>query len=38
VLSFAFFIFRDPPTSPTKYPHQILCGIIVALASYGIFQ
>src|SRR5205807_6195160 len=25
-LFFALFILTDPPTSPARYPHQILCG------------
>jgi Na+-translocating ferredoxin:NAD+ oxidoreductase RnfD subunit len=38
VLFFAFFILTDPPTSPVKYPQQIACGIIVAVASYIFFE
>jgi Na+-translocating ferredoxin:NAD+ oxidoreductase RnfD subunit len=38
VLYFAFFILTDPPTSPTKYRDQIICGLIVAVVSYGCFQ
>lgn len=37
-LFFAFFILTDPPTSPVRYPDQIVCGVLVALASYAIFQ
>jgi Na+-translocating ferredoxin:NAD+ oxidoreductase RnfD subunit len=37
-LFFAFFILTDPPTSPVKYPHQVLYGVIVAVASYLIFE
>lgn len=37
VLFFAFFILTDPPTSPGKYPDQLVCGVIVAVASYAIF-
>ena len=37
-LFFAFFMLTDPPTSPTRYPDQILCGILVATASYAIFE
>ena len=37
-LFFAFFILTDPPTSPTKYPHQMMCGILVALVSVAIFE
>ena len=38
VLFFAFFILTDPPTSPVKYPHQVICALIVAFASYFFFQ
>ncbi len=38
VLFFAFFILTDPPTSPVKYPDQIVCGVLVAAASYGVFE
>jgi Na+-translocating ferredoxin:NAD+ oxidoreductase RnfD subunit len=38
VLFFAFFILTDPPTSPVRYRHQIVCGVIVAVASYGVFE
>jgi Na+-translocating ferredoxin:NAD+ oxidoreductase RnfD subunit len=38
VLYFAFFILTDPPTSPAKYPDQIVCAIIVALVSYAFFE
>ena len=38
VLFFAFFILTDPPTSPVKYPDQIVCGVIVAVASYAFFE
>ncbi len=37
-LFFAFFILTDPPTSPTKYAHQVTCGILVAMASFAIFE
>ncbi len=37
-LFFAFFILTDPPTSPAKYPHQFLYGIIVAVTSYAFFE
>jgi Na+-translocating ferredoxin:NAD+ oxidoreductase RnfD subunit len=37
-LFFAFFILTDPPTSPVRYPDQIVCGALVALVSFGIFQ
>ena len=38
VLYFAFFILTDPPTSPVKYPDQLVCGLIVAVVSYAIFE
>jgi Na+-translocating ferredoxin:NAD+ oxidoreductase RnfD subunit len=38
VLFFAFFILTDPPTSPVKYPDQIVYGAIVALVSYAVFE
>jgi Na+-translocating ferredoxin:NAD+ oxidoreductase RnfD subunit len=37
-LFFAFIILTDPPTSPTKYKDQIVCGVIVAATSYAIFE
>ncbi len=37
-LFFAFIILTDPPTSPTKYPDQLWCGLITAIASYGFFE
>ncbi len=38
VLYFAFIILTDPPTSPAKYPDQLICGVIVAVVSYTIFE
>ena len=38
VLFFAFFILTDPPTSPTKYRHQIVGGVLVAVVSYVAFE
>jgi Na+-translocating ferredoxin:NAD+ oxidoreductase RnfD subunit len=38
VLSFAFFILTDPPTSPTKYRDQIVCALIVSVVSYSVFE
>jgi Na+-translocating ferredoxin:NAD+ oxidoreductase RnfD subunit len=38
VLYFAFIILTDPPTSPAKYPDQIVCGVIVAVVSYAFFE
>lgn len=38
VLFFAFFILTDPPTSPVIFPDQLVCGVIVAVASYAVFE
>jgi Na+-translocating ferredoxin:NAD+ oxidoreductase RnfD subunit len=38
VLFFAFFILTDPPTSPVKYRPQLICGVLVALVAYGVFE
>jgi Na+-translocating ferredoxin:NAD+ oxidoreductase RnfD subunit len=38
VLFFAFFILTDPPTSPVKYRDQIVYGVLVAVAGFGIFE
>ena len=38
VLFFAFFFLTDPPTSPVKYPGQLICGVIVAVVSFAIFE
>jgi Na+-translocating ferredoxin:NAD+ oxidoreductase RnfD subunit len=37
-LFFAFIILTDPPTSPAKYPDQIVCGAIVAVVSFIFFE
>jgi Na+-translocating ferredoxin:NAD+ oxidoreductase RnfD subunit len=37
-LFFSFIILTDPPTSPAKYPDQLICGGIVAVVSYGLFE
>jgi hypothetical protein len=37
-LFFAFFILTDPPTSPTKYRDQVICGLIVGATSYAVFE
>jgi Na+-translocating ferredoxin:NAD+ oxidoreductase RnfD subunit len=37
-LYFAFIILTDPPTSPAKYPDQWICGAIVAVVSYAVFE
>lgn len=38
VLYFALIILTDPPTSPARYKDQWICGIIVAGASYAVFE
>jgi Na+-translocating ferredoxin:NAD+ oxidoreductase RnfD subunit len=37
-LFFAFIILTDPPTSPAKYPDQTICGVIVAVTAYALFE
>jgi len=37
-LYFAFFILTDPPTSPVRYPDQLMFAAIVALVSFAIFE
>jgi Na+-translocating ferredoxin:NAD+ oxidoreductase RnfD subunit len=37
-LFFAFVILTDPPTSPAKYPDQVVCGGIVAVVGYLFFE
>jgi Na+-translocating ferredoxin:NAD+ oxidoreductase RnfD subunit len=37
-LYFAFFILTDPPTSPVRYPDQLVCGVIVAAVSFAVFE
>jgi Na+-translocating ferredoxin:NAD+ oxidoreductase RnfD subunit len=37
-LYFAFFILTDPPTSPTKHRDQMICGALVAVVSYAVFE
>jgi Na+-translocating ferredoxin:NAD+ oxidoreductase RnfD subunit len=37
-LYFAFIILTDPPTSPAKYPDQIIFGMIAAVVSYVFFE
>jgi Na+-translocating ferredoxin:NAD+ oxidoreductase RnfD subunit len=38
VLYFAFIILTDPPTSPAKYPDQIVFGVMVAVISFSLFE
>jgi len=35
---FATIILTDPPTSPAKYPDQIVYGLIVAIISFAVFE
>ena len=37
-LFFAFFMLSDPPTSPAKQQDQIVYAVIVAVASYAVFE
>ncbi len=37
-LFFAFIILTDPPTSPAKYPDQLICGVMVAAVSFLFFE
>jgi Na+-translocating ferredoxin:NAD+ oxidoreductase RnfD subunit len=37
-LYFAVIILTDPPTSPAKYPDQIVYGLIVAIVSFAVFE
>jgi Na+-translocating ferredoxin:NAD+ oxidoreductase RnfD subunit len=37
-LYFAAIILTDPPTSPAKYPDQIVYGLIVAIVSFAVFE
>jgi len=37
-LFFAFVILTDPPTSPAKYPDQLVCGVIVAVVAFALFE
>ena len=36
-LFFAFFMVDDPPTCPIRPWEQVVCGVIVATAAWGIF-
>jgi Na+-translocating ferredoxin:NAD+ oxidoreductase RnfD subunit len=38
VLFFAFFILTDPPTSPVRYPEQLIAAPIVAITSAAVFE
>ena len=37
-LYFAFFMLTDPPTAPIKYRDQLVCGSLVAVISWGLFE
>jgi Na+-translocating ferredoxin:NAD+ oxidoreductase RnfD subunit len=38
VLYFAFFMLTDPPTAPIKPRDQLICGVLVAVVSYTLFE
>jgi Na+-translocating ferredoxin:NAD+ oxidoreductase RnfD subunit len=38
VLYFAFFMLTDPPTSPIRYSHQLICGIMNAVVAFAVFE
>jgi Na+-translocating ferredoxin:NAD+ oxidoreductase RnfD subunit len=38
VMYFALFILTDPPTSPVKYPDQLVFALIVGVTSFAIFE
>ena len=38
MLYFAFFMLTDPPTAPIKYRDQVICGVLVAVVSYALFE
>lgn len=38
VVFFALIILTDPPTAPAKYRDQWICGIVVAVASFAVFE
>lgn len=37
-LYFTLIILTDPPTSPAKYPDQVVFGILVAVVSFAFFE
>jgi Na+-translocating ferredoxin:NAD+ oxidoreductase RnfD subunit len=37
-LYFAFIILTDPPTSPVRYPDQLIFAVIVAVVSFAAFE
>jgi Na+-translocating ferredoxin:NAD+ oxidoreductase RnfD subunit len=37
-LFFAFFILTDPPTSPVRYPDQLVFAAMVAIVSFAVFE
>jgi Na+-translocating ferredoxin:NAD+ oxidoreductase RnfD subunit len=38
VLYFAFFMLTDPPTAPIKTRDQVVCGVLVAVVSFVLFE
>jgi Na+-translocating ferredoxin:NAD+ oxidoreductase RnfD subunit len=37
-LYFALIILTDPPTSPVRYRDQMVCGAMVAVVSFAVFE
>jgi Na+-translocating ferredoxin:NAD+ oxidoreductase RnfD subunit len=37
-LFFALFMLDDPPTSPVRYPDQVVFGVIVAVGGYAVYM
>jgi Na+-translocating ferredoxin:NAD+ oxidoreductase RnfD subunit len=37
-LFFACFILTDPPTSPTRYRAQIICGVLVGVTAFVVYE
>jgi len=37
-LFFAFFFLTDPPTSPIAYRPQLICGAVVAIVAFWVFE
>jgi Na+-translocating ferredoxin:NAD+ oxidoreductase RnfD subunit len=38
VLFFAFIILTDPPTAPIRFADQIVCGVLVAVVGFAVFE
>jgi Na+-translocating ferredoxin:NAD+ oxidoreductase RnfD subunit len=37
-LFFACFILTDPPTSPTRYRAQVICGVLVGITAFAVYE